>query len=236
MTRTDEQNPKGAAPPPGEHVEPRSPRSDTQSQTWGNTLADVLHRAISSWRAWWSLVLLVWGPVLVVGMLVFFAFFKFKPTIEFNEGLFTISPSRTNYHYFLLHPRGWQNTGIRVTDGQRLRITASGSVYIDLAGLVNHVLSRARLEQQGVPDTQLDEAATPLRWEWLGPEGSNSIRDPADPSRIASALESLAPYGILLGGIHVGIVFRSVATRTQRSLSDGKQKAWFLEMGSFISR
>jgi hypothetical protein len=48
----------------------------------------------------------------------------------------------------LVHPQGWEKTDILVESGDHLSFKAEGSVNIDLAGIIENVQHRLRLEDE----------------------------------------------------------------------------------------
>ena len=121
----------------------------------------------------------------------------------------------------VIHPQGWQETGIQVKEGDILRISADGSVAIDLQGLVTSVNRRNKLEyraRKATPPAKWNKLLPEDQWTpeeiesimpkraWTGPDGYpygpesrvNDIHDTDFPARTDRKIKPNERYGALL--------------------------------------
>jgi hypothetical protein len=119
----------------------------------------------------------------------------------------------------VIHPQGWQETGIQVRQGDILRLLAEGSVAIDLQGLVESVNRRIKLEKDArklaerrhqdvnrlLPERQWNSSEInsimPGK-SWTHPDGYESIRpETSFAARTNNKIMPQARYGALLMAI-----------------------------------
>jgi hypothetical protein len=114
----------------------------------------------------------------------------------------------------VIHPQGWQETGIQVKKGDTLRLSSDGSVAIDLQGLVTSVNRRSKLEARAkrtTPPIKWNQLLPERQWTpdettsimpkraWTGPDGYTY--DPQDTDFVARTNNKIMPnerYGALL--------------------------------------
>ena len=116
----------------------------------------------------------------------------------------------------VIHPQGWQETGIQVRKGDAVRLSAEGSVAIDLQGLVASVNRRIALEDRARALAQqrhqdLNQLLPERQWTpdqiksimprraWTGPNGyAYWLYDTTSGARTNNKMMPQARYGALL--------------------------------------
>lgn len=188
--------------------------------------ADVIKDAISSPKKalWLSALILVVCIGLGVALLLVMRFLPPRSDIVIplksgNQIVLERHPSDyENEYVVVIHPQGWQETGIQVRRGDTIRLAAGGSVEIDLHGLVDSVNRRTNLEAQGrktsearrdpgrfLPERRWTskqvQSIMPVRG-WTDPDGyAYSLQDTTFPGRTDNKMMPGAPYGALLMAI-----------------------------------
>lgn len=144
-----------------------------------------------------------------------------------SQVLLTQTTKQGTEYLVVVHPQGWQETGIQVREGDTLHFHAYGSVHVDLGGLVNSVQERIKAEdrivaaerklgkweeEKGVflPErhfTEDEKQKSRPRWEWTGPNGNPKNAPPALPARQSLTILPKYGYGALLCAIReTGVV------------------------------
>jgi hypothetical protein len=101
----------------------------------------------------------------------------------------TVSPSGQKEALLVVHPQGWQNTGVHIEQGSKISFRADGRVNIDGGGLFRTIILRKDLEDEKQKEHNLDgksanESQTPeyyfsdeekkrvmLQRPWVDPDG-----------------------------------------------------------------
>lgn len=168
--------------------------------------------------------------VLVVGVAV--ALMKFlgintsqAEQVEMDAGqakfvLRLASSNKTLAQYVVvIHPQGWQDSGISVHSGDKLRFRAAGSVNIDLEGVISKVELRKKYEAEVTRSKKLDRNSDdpknlPERYysekqlqdlrvnrPWTGPDGNLEKAYTSYRARIPERIMPERPVGALLGAL-----------------------------------
>jgi hypothetical protein len=149
-----------------------------------------------------------------------------RNTQEFNiKGVGSIVFAQETKHgaeyLAIVHPQGWQETGIAVKEGDNLSFEAGGDINIDLGGLVHSIARRHEIEENIIGrekragrwpkerDTfSPDDRFTPEEkneikplWMWSDPDGTDATGELAIPARRVESIMSSVNYGALLGAI-----------------------------------
>jgi len=129
------------------------------------SFADVFHCMLTSWKTFLSFLLLILC-VASLGFLGFVIMNKYSgatiKAISFSATgpkviFVTESSSGTKEYLLVVHPQGWQNTGIHIEEGNKISVKADGRVNIDGGGLFRTVIARKDLEDKIKKDRHLDD-------------------------------------------------------------------------------
>jgi hypothetical protein len=197
-----------------------------EDATVGRTFADFLDGVLTDPRRFVSLLVL--GGVLVGGSILVARALGFKvrdvsvTTLGTTFAIMT-EQGETKEYLFVVHPQGWQPTGIFLDKGRRVQFKGAGKVCIDLHGL-SHLAERMHdlerkygkgLDKLGAAKAPEDfftdedrESLAGVDGLWVGPGGDRSAgavaRNFADqdfPARTAHKILPTAPYGMLVGAV-----------------------------------
>lgn len=209
----------------------------------GMSFSDLLSELLGDWPKFGKFVLLllsVCGLVLGLSLGISFAVFNTIPQeaseVRLEVGdtkasiLLTQSKKQGDREYLVVvHPQGWQETGIPVEQGDALSFEAGGKVYIDLEGLNLSLDARHKAEVRIIDEEtkagrwQKEKIAPELHytpeesqntrppWRWIDAEGMpESDMAVANPARRKRAIMPSKGYGALLGAIReTGVLWPS---------------------------
>jgi hypothetical protein len=135
------------------------------------SFADVFDSMLTDWKKFLSFLLLSFS-LLVIVFVGFVAMNKYSGSTikEINlsatgsKVLFeTVSPGGGKEYLLVVHPQGWQNTGIHIDQGSKITFKADGRVNIDGGGLFRTVTYRKDLEDKKKEEHHLDEKSADER-------------------------------------------------------------------------
>jgi hypothetical protein len=182
----------------------------------------------------WFSILSNWssiGRLAVVLALLFVIYYGVIRTLpsttkEFNiKGVGSIvfaESTKTGQEYLVIvHPQGWQETGVAVKKGGKLSFEAGGDVNVNLGGLVQSVERRQAIERKIIgeeiragrwpknrntflPDERFTaEQKSEIKplWMWNDPDGATATGSLAIPARREESIMKSVNYGALLGAI-----------------------------------
>ena len=174
--------------------------SDENSLTFLGTLKN----AISSWGNLIRSIIFVVSLFAAAVFSIYIIINHLSPTgfrITTEEGTsieFVSSQENVRYYTLLVHPRGWIDSRIRVKEGDKLTITASGSINLALGGLIESFQKMSSIQDQNCEKLKIKcksfKHFTPEEVEgifishpWTGPEGyANSLINDADIRKSAA--------------------------------------------------
>jgi len=196
----------------------------------GKTLADLVDTLLSDWAKFFrflflataiiaSILLLAWAVPKALGL-------KLRGAQEFqiSTGGFLLrsaSGDRVDY-VVIVHPQGWEDSGIALRRGDRVKFHAGGSVNIDLEGIVSKVELRKKLEKQITQARKIDrsseepsqlpehyfteEQVKQLRPNrpWAGPEGNTEAVYTSFAARRRQRILPEKPVAALVGALTDG--------------------------------
>ena len=185
------------------------------------------HESRLSVLADWSSV----ARLAIVLALLFGTYYGVIRTLPTNTEQFNIKgvgsivfsqSTKTGEEYLaIVHPQGWQETGIAVKEGDTLKFEAGGDINIDLGGLVRSIARRHDIEEKLIareakagrwpqekntfsPDEKFspnEKAEIRPLWMWSDPDGATATGNLAIPARRDESIMKNANYGTLLGAI-----------------------------------
>jgi len=142
-------------------------RLDRDGVTSGKTFADVLDTLLIDKRKFsyfTLLAILVPGVVMLVALVVFGQFPKWlgaeRTQISIGgfetQFLFKSTSANKTEYLVIVHPQGWQDTGIEVEKGARMSFRAGGQIHIDFNGLKQQAEDRNIMEKRLEKSRNLD--------------------------------------------------------------------------------
>src|SRR6266705_1113249 len=137
------------------------------SEATGKTFADVLDTLLTDRRklGYFSfLTILVPGIVMLLAVIVFGQFPRWlgaensQISIGGFETQFLFQSTSANKEEYLMivHPQGWQDSGIEVEKGARMSFRAGGQIHIDFNGLRQQAEDRSTMEKRLEKSKHLD--------------------------------------------------------------------------------
>lgn len=192
----------------------------------GMSFAEFLSSLLDDWRKFARFILLL----CLIGSMVFLLAFGVLHSLPGNTGQLNLGtgsiifslPTQEGHDYLVVvHPQGWQESGIQVKIGDQLHFEANGKVNIDLAGLNSALAARHDADQRILAEEKRsdrweaekntfaqEDHYTPedLRkirptWKWTGPSGIAETANFAMPARMKRCILPGREYGALLGAI-----------------------------------
>jgi len=180
---------------------------------------DVLDGILTTTRRYFAfvfLIIIVMGSIAGLGWvltrILHLNTAQVKFSSEGNQILLQTTSGNTTQYQFVVNPQQcWQPTHIRVEKDQMITFLADGSVNIDLAGLVDKVHTRQKLEKpyeklktntSDTPEAHYGEKQwkqLELSRPWAGPEGGSNLS--TYQGRDALRVFPGANYGALVGAI-----------------------------------
>ncbi len=129
------------------------------------TFADVFDSMLTDWKKFISFISMLLCLVALV-LISFSVMNKYSgstikeinlsasgPKVIFE----TKSPNGKTQYLLMVHPQGWQNTGIQIDEKSKVSFKADGSVNIDGGGLFETISDRKKLEKVKKAEYNLDE-------------------------------------------------------------------------------
>ncbi len=190
------------------------------------SFADVIASLLDDWRRCVRFLVLVALLCLIAWFFAWSALHSIpRGTSQISIGpggvLVTQTTKEGTEYLVVIHPEGWQETGIQVTEGDILDFEAYGSIQVDLEGLVHSVEERLKAEKRVIdrekklgrwerekgffrPEpyfTDDEKADSRLKWTWTDPNGNRETAAQANPSRRGQSILADRNYGALLGAI-----------------------------------
>jgi hypothetical protein len=148
----------------------------------GSTLSDLIIYLLDKRRKsdMYILIPFLLIPSVALGLAACSSWFLWSPTIESSPGVISIKPNffSKKISTFLIHPRGWQDTGITVSRGDKLTVRATGEINIgpDIPAIYDNALQVEKIIERS--NKNLPEGPPPkfkyqyeTGWPWSGPEG-----------------------------------------------------------------
>ncbi len=194
----------------------------------GKTFADVFDSIISDVKKFVGFILLIFCFV----VLIYFVIWIITKTFDLSGAkeiqvsatgtriLFETKSGDKTESLLIVHPQGWQDSGIKVKKDDRIKFESGGSITIDLHGIVERTEIRRELEDRYGKKKNLDRTSvtvdqTPeyyytdedkqsLRLErgWIGSEGyPNTLTSRGYAGNRQRRLVPDKPPGSLIGAI-----------------------------------
>jgi hypothetical protein len=191
------------------------------------SMSDLLSSLLEDWGKFGRfLLLLLVACLLILG--VAFTALKMLPRntgqLKLGSGSIIFSQETEgggNAYLVVISPQGWQETGIPVHEGDRLKIEASGRVHIDLSGLNASLSERRAADARAINDektagkwdaekdtfapedhyTEDEKRKMRPTWHWTGPDGIADTALHAMKARMERTVLPGGNYGALLGAI-----------------------------------
>lgn len=161
-------------------------------------------KALESWQSMTKALVFFTASLLILTIFILIISENLnldEVSVSSADGITLSFGSSETLNSILVHPRGWQSSGIRVKKGEELRTEASGSINIAMGRMVKSLaaqynfkekyekLSRGRsLDNFSTEELQASLFAYP----WNGPEGVqlNKLTDQSAVNRIINLQES----------------------------------------------
>jgi hypothetical protein len=174
-----------------------------------DTFPDILNVVLSDWKKFLKFVLLLFvSGGCLIGLFCLVLYFLPQHTDEVQiEGLgrviFSQKTKEGQSYVVVVHPQGWQETSISVSEGDKISFDADGSVQIDLIGLLDSLKQRKDLETRNGKRQFTPAESNEIRpkWLWTNPDGNHLTQQMADPERLKISLAPDHNYGALLAAI-----------------------------------
>jgi hypothetical protein len=169
----------------------------------GRTLFDFLSSLLdkrSPTDIFILILILLIIPLLGVAGAAYISWIIWSPQVEISSVGLSVkanffSPKITT---LLIHPRGWQNTGIKVSPGDKIfvRVTGETNIGPDIASIFNNLKD---------PISKKLDFRNKKGWPWVGAQGISPTelkaldKNPPKPSKDPSLITSEHEYGRLIG-------------------------------------
>lgn len=169
----------------------------------------LLEKMIESWSAFFRGIALFSSILFILYLFAIQVVNRLHPSavsISTNDGLSIKFDGAGTYKTILIHPRGWQSSGIKVMKGDELIIDAGGSINIAMGRMVlslqDEYRYKASYEDLGkgreVDNFSQEEIEKSLfAYPWNGPEGiqiSSLLVDSAIKKVRGSQSKRVAPF------------------------------------------